>query len=97
MMNLKRVYFMCISTDASEEFYKAFIKKILKLKLNYVYLCLMKVNRFPEKKYSLNELKQFCDEINCNIDEMNVYKFIGDRRNEFAEKANMFLKNYKFK
>ena len=43
---------MCISTDAREEFYKAFIKKILKLKLNYVYLCLMKVNRFPEKKYS---------------------------------------------
>ena len=96
MMNLKRVYFMCISRDANEEFYKAFIKKILKLKLNYVYLCLMKINRYPEKKYILNELEQFCDEINCNMDEMNIYKFIGNRRNEFSEKMNMLLKNYKF-
>ena len=96
MMNLKRVYFMCNSIDANEEFYKAFIKKILKLKLNYVYLCLMKINAFPDKKYSLNELKQFCNEINCNKDEMIVYKFIGERRNEFAERANKFLQNYKF-
>ena len=98
MKNLKRFYFMCISIDASEEFYKEFIKKILVLKLNYIYLCLMKVNRFPDEKYTLNELKQFCNEINCNQDSMNVYKFIDGTRNPFMErlKMNMAKNNINF-
>jgi len=83
MPNLKRFYFMCISNEANEEFYKAFIKKVLGLKLNYVYLCLMKINKIPEEKYTFDELRQFCNEINCNKEEINVYKFIEGRRKLF--------------
>ena len=83
MPNLKRFYFMCISNEANEEFYKAFINKVLGLKLNYVYLCLMKINKIPEEKYTFDELRQFCNEINCNKEEINVYKFIEGRRKLF--------------
>ena len=85
MPNLKRFYFMCISNEANEEFYKAFINKVLGLKLNYVYLCLMKINKIPEEKYTFDELKQFCNEINSKKDEINVYKFIEGRRKLFPK------------
>ena len=81
MPNLKHFYFLCCSKDATEDLYKKLIIKILMLKLNFVYLAMMSINRIPNETYSLNELNEFCPKINCDSDNLNVYKF--QKKREF--------------
>ena len=69
MPNLKEFSLICLSKDINIRFYKKLIKKLLSLKLDYIFLNIIKdINKYvypqlePEY-YTFNELKEIYPEI----------------------------------
>ena len=76
MPNLKKFKFICKSKDITENFYIKFIQKILKLKLNFIEISIVK-NEDEENdiEYSFDEIKTLFPEINYfKFENYHIYK-----------------------
>ena len=68
--------FSCITYDIEEDFYKKFIKKLLSMKLDYIYFNIKEdLYDYNDKYecYSLNEIKEICSNINAK--QFNIIKY----------------------
>ena len=76
MPNLKRFEINTGIDNINEEFYIKFIKKLLNLKLDYIYFS-PRVNYMDKtEKYKINELKEICNNINeKKYNKMYISKF----------------------
>ena len=78
MPNLKSLYLCCYYKEEDEikiEFYKKFIKKILSIKLEYIHIVIKGKYLYEDKTYSINELKEICNDINVlNLNKIQIQK-----------------------
>ena len=76
MPNLEKIYLYSFINNLDKIFYEKFIKKILHLKLCFIHLEIRNnISSKKSEKYTLNELKEITNDINCiDYERVNIKK-----------------------